>query len=181
MDCIFDKEKLSQVLSDFYNSTGIAVALYDALMQNIAGAPSCHSPYCTYIRNRGECIKNCSQSNFIHMKEVSLNRKINRYTCHAGLMETILPILYEDVLIAYIQIGQFRDKEQRYSSEDNLQEVAEQYGFSLQELLARYEVLPVIYKKKLHSLYHILDIIVKSFWRDGLITYSRSILSIKIE
>lgn len=111
MDYIFNKEKLEQVLSDFYNSTGIAVALYDASMQSIAGAPACHSPYCTYIRNRGECIKNCSQSNFIHMKEVSLNRKISRYTCHAGLMETILPIIYEDVLIAYIQIGQFRDAE----------------------------------------------------------------------
>ena len=181
MNYIFNKEKLTQVLSDFYNSTGIAVALYDASMQSIAGAPSCHSPYCTYIRNRGECIKNCSQSNFIHMKEVSLNRKISRYTCHAGLMETILPIIYEDVLIAYIQIGQFRDAEHRYSGADKLQEVAKHYGFSLQKLLTLYEELPVVSEEKLHSLYHILDILVKSFWVDGLITYNRSMLSIKIE
>ena len=181
MDYIFNKEKLTQVLSDFYNSTGIAVALYDASMQSIAGAPSCHSPYCTHIRNRGECIKNCSQSNFIHMKEVSLNRKISRYTCHAGLMETILPIVYEDVLIAYIQIGQFRDAEHRYSGADKLQEVAKHYGFSLQKLLTLYEELPVVSEEKLHSLYHILDILVKSFWVDGLITYNRSMLSIKIE
>jgi AraC-like DNA-binding protein len=169
------------VLSDFYNSTGIAVALYDASMQSIAGAPSCHSPYCTHIRNRGECIKNCSQSNFIHMKEVSLNRKISRYTCHAGLMETILPIVYEDVLIAYIQIGQFRDAEQRYSSEDKLQKVAERYNFSLKELLSLYEDLPIVSEEKLNSLYHIVDILVKSFWIDGLIAYTRSMLSIKIE
>ena len=181
MDYIFNKEKLTQVLSDFYNSTGIAVALYDASMQSIAGAPSCHSPYCTHIRNRGECIKNCSQSNFIHMKEVSLNRKISRYTCHAGLMETILPIIYEDVLIAYIQIGQFRDEEGRYSSEDKLKEVAELYGFSLQKLLALYETLPVVSSEKLSSLYHVVDIIVKFFWLDGLITCKRSMLSIKIE
>jgi len=181
MDYIFNKEKLTQVLSDFYNSTGIAVALYDASMQSIAGAPSCHSPYCTHIRNRGECIKNCSQSNFIHMKEVSLNRKISRYTCHAGLMETILPIIYEDVLIAYIQIGQFRDEEGRYSSEDKLKEVAELYGFSLQKLLALYETLPVVSSEKLSSLYHVVDIIVKFFWLDGLITCQRSMLSIKIE
>jgi len=181
MDYIFNKEKLTQVLYDFYNSTGIAVALYDTSMQSIAGAPLSHSRYCSHIRNRGECVQNCVQSNLIHMKEVSLNRKICRYTCHAGLMETILPIIYEDVLIAYIQIGQFRDAEQRYSAEDKLPEVAERYGFSLQELLARYEVLPVISEEKLHSLYHILDIIVKSFWMDGLITYNRSMLSIKIE
>ena len=181
MNYIFNKEKLTQVLSDFYNSTGIAVALYDASMQSIAGAPSCHSPYCTHIRNRGECIKNCSQSNFIHMKEVSLNCKISRYTCHAGLMETILPIVYEDVLIAYIQIGQFRDAEQRYSSEDKLQKVAERYDFSLKELLSLYEDLPIVSEEKLNSLYHVVDIIVKSFWLDGLITCKRSMLSIKIE
>ena len=115
------------------------------------------------------------------MKEISLNRKISRYTCHAGLMETILPIIYEDVLIAYIQIGQFRDAEHRYSRADKLQEVAKHYGFSLQKLLTLYEELPVVSEEKLHSLYHILDILVKSFWVDGLITYSRSMLSIKIE
>ena len=181
MDYIFNKEKLKQVLSDFYNSTGIAVGLYDASKQSIAGAPYCHSPYCTYIRNRGECVRNCSQSNLIHMKEVFSNRQISRYTCHAGLMETILPVVYEDVLIAYIQIGQFRDAECRYSSADKLQEVAEQYGFSSEQLLALYEELPVVSEEKLHSLYHILDILVKSFWADGLITYNRSMLSVKIE
>ena len=44
-----------------------------------------------------------------------------------------------------------------------------------------YEELPVVSEEKLHSLYHILDILVKSFWVDGLITYNRSMLSIKIE
>lgn len=181
MEYIFNKEKLESVLSDFYNSTGIAVALYDASQRSVAGAPSYHSPYCTYIRSCGECIRNCSQSNLIHMKEVFSNQQISRYTCHAGLMETILPIVYEGVLIAYIQIGQFRDAEQRYSSADQLQEVAEQYGFSSKQLRALYEQLPVVSEEKLHSLYHIVDILVKSFWMDGLITYNRSMLSIKIE
>lgn len=180
MEYIFDKEKLEQALFDFYNSTGIAVALYDAYKKNIAGSPG-YSPYCKYIRKGNECVEHCDRSNLIHMKEVSLSRKVNRYTCHAGLMETILPIVYEDVLIAYIQIGQFRDAEHRYSGTDKLQEVAERYGFSLQELLELYEALPVVSREKLSSLYHIVDILVKSFWVDGLITYNRSMLSIKIE
>lgn len=181
MDYIFNKEKLTQVLTDFYHSTGIAVALYDASMQSIAGAPSFHSPYCAYIRSHGECVQNCNQSNLIHMKEVFSTRQISRYTCHGGLMETILPVVYEDVLIAYIQIGQFRDAEERYSSADQLQAVVKRYDVPLQELLALYEEQHVVSEEKLHSLYHILDIIVKSFWVDGLITYNRSMLSVKIK
>ena len=129
MDYLFDKEKLKQVVSDFYNSTGIAVALYDASKQGVAGSPLL-SPYCSHIRNREECIEGCSQSNLLHMKEVSLNRQVSRYTCHAGLMEMIFPVIYEGVLIAYIQIGQFRDAEHRYSSDDKLPKIAEKYGFS---------------------------------------------------
>ena len=180
MNCIFGKEKLKQALSDFYNSTGIAVTLYDASKQSIAWSPI-YSRYCTYIRKCEECIGHCSQSNLIHMKEVESDRQISRYTCHAGLMEMIMPIIYEDVLIAYIQIGQFRDAEHRYSVADKLPRIAEQYGFSSEQLLVLYDELPLVSEQRLHSLCHIVDILVKSFWQDGLITYNRSMLSIKIE
>ena len=180
MNYIFDKEKLTQVLSDFYNSTGIAVALYDASQRSVAGSPI-HSPFCTHIHNRKECIDHCNQSNLIHMKEVSLNWQISRYACHAGVMEVIFPVIYEDVLIAYIQIGQFRDAEHRYSRADKLPEIAEQYGFSLERLQVLYDELSLVSDERLNSLCHIVDILVKSFWQDGLITYNRSMLSIKIE
>ncbi len=110
-----------------------------------------------------------------------MNRQTCRYTCHAGLMEIIFPVIYDDVLIAYIQIGQFRDAEQRYSSADKLSEIAERYGLSYEQLLALYEDLPVVSEEKLNSLCHIVDILVKSFLVDGLITYNRSMLSVKIE
>jgi AraC-like DNA-binding protein len=180
MDYIFNKEKIQQVLSDFYNSTGIAVALYDASQNGVTGSPS-YTGYCAYIRTHTPCIEQCSQSNLIHMKEVFSNRRIHCYTCHAGLMEAILPIVYEDVLIAYIQIGQFRDAEARYSSAEELAAVAVRYGFDPHQLLALYERLPVVSEERLHSLCHIVDILVKSFWEDGLITENRSMLSIKIE
>ncbi len=180
MECIFNKEKLKEVLSDFYNSTGIAVALYDVYEEDIMHA-AILSPYCRHIRDCGECVKYCNQSNLIHMKEASLHRQPSRYTCHAGLMEMVFPIIYDDVLIAYIQIGQFRDAEQHYSAADKLPEIAERYGLSSEQLLSLYEEIPIVSEEKLNSLCHIIDILIKSFWVDGLITYHRSMLSIKIE
>ena len=64
MEYIFNKEKLERVLSDFYNSTGIAVALYDASQNSVAASPVL-SPYCTYIRRQGGCEAHCSRSNLI--------------------------------------------------------------------------------------------------------------------
>lgn len=180
MEYIFNKEKLAQVLFDFYNSTGIAVSLYNAYKEDVA-----HSlidvAYCRYIRSCGECTKHCLQSDFSHMEEASLHCETNRYTCHAGLMEMIFPVIYDGVLIAYIQIGQFRDAEQRYSSADRLPKIAERYGLSPEQLHTLYEEVPVVSEEKLNSLCRIIDILVKSFWVDGLITCNRSMLSIKIE
>ena len=180
MDCIFNKEKLCRVLSDFYSSTGIAITLYDAA-ENIVATSPVYSGYCALIRTKGVCVENCDRSNFIHMKEVASEHGISRYTCHAGLMETILPIVYEDVLIAYLQIGQFRDAEGIYSSEEGLIKSAERYGFDKGELLKRYGELPIISAEKLGAICNILEILIKSFWEDGLITYKRSMLSVKIE
>ena len=180
MDCIFDKEKLCEVLLDFYRSTGISVTLYDASENVVATLPVC-SRCCAYMRGDGRCVECCDRSNLDHMKEVARERKILRYTCHAGLMETILPIMYEDVLIAYLQIGQFRDAEEIYSTTDKIRATSRKYGFPEQELLQLYDDQPTVSEEKLSSLCKILEILIRSFWVDGLIYYNRSMLSIRIE
>jgi hypothetical protein len=115
------------------------------------------------------------------MKEVASSRDVSRYTCHAGLMETILPIVYEDVVIAYLQIGQFKDAAREYSSEERALECAERYGFDVEELRNRYAGLETVSEEKLASVCSILEILIKSFWEEGLITYKRSMLSVRIE
>ena len=180
MDCIFYKEKLCEVLLDFYRSTGVSVTLYDASEQVVATLPV-YSRYCAHIRGDKRCVECCDRSNLDHMKEVAKERKILRYTCHAGLMEAILPIMYEDVLIAYLQIGQFRDKEGIYSTPEKLRETAQKYGFPEEELLHLFDDQPTVSEERLTSLCKILEILIRSFWVDGLIYYNRSMLSIRIE
>lgn len=180
MECIFNKEKLKGVLYDFYKSTGIAITLYDASEQVVATSPI-YSDCCSLIRESEDCVKRCDRSNLTHMDEVATDRSIICYTCHAGLMETILPIMYEGVLIAYLQIGQFRDAEGIYSTEAELLASAQRYGLDRDELLCRYRRLPTVSRGKLDAICNILDIIIKSFWEDGLIAYKRSMLSVRIE
>ena len=180
MNCIFDKEKIERVLSDFYSSTGIAITLYDASETIIATSPI-YAEFCSYIRSKRQCVKNCDTSNFVHMKEVSESRQIICYSCHAGLKEIILPIIYEDVLIAYLQIGQLRDGEGVYTSAKKLAAIARQYGLDADKLISLYEKTPAISQEQLRSVCNILEILIKFFWMDGLISDSRSMLSVKIE
>ena len=180
MNCIFDKEKIERVLSDFYSSTGIAITLYDA-SETIIATSHIYAEFCSYIRSKRQCVKNCDTSNFVHMKEVSECRRITCYSCHAGLKEIILPIIYEDVLIAYLQIGQLRDEEEGNTSAEKLAAIARQYGLDTDKLISLYEKTTAISQEKLRSVCNILEILIKSFWMEGLISDSRSMLSVKIE
>ena len=47
--------------------------------------------------------------------------------------------------------------------------------------LVLYEKVPVISREKLQAHLNIMDVVIKSFWADGLITYKRSMLSVRIE
>lgn len=179
MDYIFNKEKLETLISDFYISTGIAITLYDA-SENVVTKSPVFSGCCTCIREKEACVNSCDRSNWAHMKLAAKQKSAHSYTCHAGLMETITPILYEGVVIAYLQIGQFRDAEQVYSSSDRVREAARRYGYSEETLLRMYESLPVVSKEKLRALLNITNILIRSFWEDGLILRHRSMLSVKI-
>ena len=96
-------------------------------------------------------------------------------------METITPIFYEDTLIAYMQTGQFRDGEGVYSTAERLLQTERQYGFESGALLELYKELPLVTKVKLKALQHLMDVLIQSFWMDGLIRANRSMLSVKIE
>ncbi len=180
MAYIFNSEKIKKLLSDFYLSTDISVAFYDSNMNLVANLPE-HTPYCKCVRNKKDCIKNCVLSNLSHMKDSEGNKQMVSYTCHAGLMETIIPVTYEETLIGFVQIGQFRDAQQKFSSEEKVKQVAKTYKINQNKLIKLYRNLPVLTEEKLQSVIQIMMILIRSFWDDSLITLNRSMLSVKIE
>ena len=177
---IFDGKKIERSISDFYIGTGIAAVLYDADGETVAASKS-YTKYCAAVRKNEKRVLACSRSNYLQMDEAKRTGKTVFYTCHAGLMEVIKPIFYEDTLIAYLQIGQFRDGAGTYSNEGKALRAAESYGLDGEKILSLYKDLPVVSSEKLQALQNLMDTIVKSFWSDGLIHSKRSMLSVRIE
>ena len=177
---IFEKEKIEKSISDFYVATGIAAVLYDADGETVA-ASRAYTKYCAAIRQKDGCALECSRSNYVHMDEAKRTKKTVFYTCHAGIMEAIEPIFYEDTLIAYLQIGQFKDGAGTYSNEKNVAAKIERYGLDKKEMLPLYRGIPMVSSEKLQALQNLMNTMVKSFWGDGLIRSKRSMLSVKIE
>lgn len=115
------------------------------------------------------------------MEEVLRTRQVCEYTCHAGLKEVIIPIIYEDVLIAYLQVGQMRDENQSYFSLEKIKEISVKYGLHIDRLLALYGEVSIVSSEKYNAACNILEVMIRSFWADELIRYQRSMLSVKVE
>ena len=179
MNYFFNTEKINNLLDDFYVATGIAVVFYDAEMNIIVKHK--HSQYCLCIRQDSARKRNCNRSNLDHMKEAARTRKTVCYTCHAGIMETIIPVVYEETIIGYMQIGQFRDEKGEYSSSERVALALKHYKLPPEEMLKLYEELPVVSDEKFEALKKIMRILIKSLWSDSLIRHNRSMLSVKIE
>ena len=165
---------------DFYISTGIAITLYDKQTAVVASSRE-YTPYCAQIRQRGECTERCVESNLLHIKEAERTGGTVYYMCHGGNMEVITPVIYENTVIAYLQIGQFHDENGEYSDSSYPKRVAGAFGFDCAELEALYKRVPTVSAAKLSALENILGVIVRSFWEDGLISCKRSMLSVRVE
>lgn len=180
MNYTFNFEKINALLYDFYKSTGIAVGFYDSLFNPIGGS-NVLSPYCEKIKSNNFACKQCDMSNLKGMRIAEKDNKTLVYTCHAGLVETITPVVFNGIIIAYMQTGQFIDQERVYSNQQMVKACEETYGFKKGELTALYNALPVVSKEKLSALNNIMDVLIKSLWEHGLISLSHSANLLKIE
>lgn len=180
MSYTFNQNKINALLHDFYESTGIAVGFYDANFNAIGGS-NVLSPFCAKIKTNPTACLMCENSNKKGMRLAEKSRHTVVYTCHAGLVETITPVFYNEQIIAYMQTGQFIDKENVYSTKEKVAICEKEYSFLSGEILNLYGALPIVSKEKLNALESIMNVLIKSLWENDFIKLNRSALSLKIE
>ena len=174
---IFENRKIEALISDFYISTGIVITLYD-INQNAIASSGKHTDFCALIGRIPGLKKLCRLCDTEHIELAKKNRTAVYYTCHAGNTEVITPVFYEDTIIAYLQIGQFRTTNATHVDALKLMDL----GYTnFRRIDTALNNIPIVSNQKLASLHNLLNIIIKSFWEDGLITCKRSMLSVKIE
>lgn len=182
MDITFNKRKLEELLVNFYNCTQISISIFDSNYVCVANGGS-PQRFCNKIRANGLTLQGCTLSDENHFKKAKTEKKTIVYTCHAGIVESITPIFYENVIIAYVMLGRFRDAEHKYSSLSIVRKSLSAYGLMDQEkeYLKLYKQLPVFSVEQLNSAIAILKTCIRYIWNENLIKLNKSMLPTKIE
>ncbi|MBQ8344779.1 MAG: PocR ligand-binding domain-containing protein [Clostridia bacterium] len=112
MMLLIEKEKLNQILKDFYLLTGVRIAVCDEQRRALAVYPKAMCSYCERHRRTSTAFyAQCMDSDEKAFQTVKATRRQSTYRCHAGLYESVCPILLEDNLLGFLMIGQFIRKE----------------------------------------------------------------------
>lgn len=183
MKVTFERNQLQELLNDFYNCTHMAITLFDSELECIYGRGD-FVRFCDHFAGDPTRVTYCDLSNKIHAAQAKKEKRTIVFTCHAGMTETITPIFYDDVIIAYLMLGRFRDQDQLFSSEEKMLECIKKFNFSskmIKKLIEDYNDATIISQNTIYSAINILEIAIKYIWSESLIKLNKNMLAAQIE
>ena len=146
-----DLQRLTNLLQDFYNLTGMKICIYDGGEEELCYYPEKLSSFCSLLRQDEKMNERCLQCDHHAFAQCKKTHEQYVYTCHAGLIECVSPILYDGKILGYIVLGQVKTDETAPFS------YLEEVSVSSKELEKRFRSLPTVSLDKLRSAVHVLD------------------------
>ena len=149
----YNLKKMRELLHDFYYLTKIKICIYDSGENELCFYPEKLTPFCAMLREDEEMNERCRACDRHAFAQCKKTRRQYVYTCHAGLIEGISPILYDDRIIGYIAIGQIKS-----NPKADFEDLAERIPTERRESLrALFRQLPTTEEEKITCAMRILD------------------------
>lgn len=109
MDVFYNNEQLLKLISDIYELTDIWVNIHDLSGKDIQIRDK-STDFCRLINNTPQGHARCVSCDENAAKICKSIKGIYHYRCHAGICETLIPILDRGEVIAYLGFGQLLDE-----------------------------------------------------------------------
>lgn len=176
----FNKEKLDKLLYDFYCLTGLATSVWDPQVNLLSFQPRNMCSFCTAIKSSALGRERCMQSDRAVCMECAKTGKPTTHYCHAGLVDTAVPIKFKNTVLGYIIFGQVADKKQDYAYE-KIKELSNELKLDYKELLTAYRELDKYDKDRINSAASIMKNVTAHLWLSEYIEIGYSALAQEID
>lgn len=93
---------LKTVLQDFYEITGMHIAVMDSEYRGICACRSENNSFCEYIHRSSKCLETCLSSDTARLKNAAESGELQLYTCPFGVFEAIHPIMKDRNIIGFL-------------------------------------------------------------------------------
>lgn len=158
----FHIEKLDNLLRDFYLLTGLTISVWDANFKQLSFQPKEMCGFCRIVKNSPKGKQRCFLSDKAVCLACAKAKKPITHYCHAGLVDTAVPIRYKDSVLGYVMFGQIKD-----GTTDNtktLQKLSREIQVDYSDLLKNYEELDIYNSDKINAASNILRAATRYIW-----------------
>ena len=168
----FNIERLDRLLWDFYRITGLTVSVWDAKFNMLAYQPKEMSGFCRKIREFPEGKRRCYLSDKAVCGECKKTGQPATHMCHAGLIDSAVPIKYQDEILGFMMFGQAigTDKKSAYPK---IKKLSADLGIKYDMLIDLYEELDIYDEEKISAAANILKMSARYLWLSEYIEIKR--------
>jgi AraC-like DNA-binding protein len=137
---IFLHKEVTTLIDAFALCFSVKVTFFSVNMEElIVGLKNPGSQYCRHIQTELLLREKCILNDHKMCRYVAHSKSSTTYSCHAGLLESIIPIIIEDKIIGYLVVGQYRDS---LKVPEDIVALWEEKFNSKKEIVAAYAALP---------------------------------------
>lgn len=139
-------------MQDFYTLTNIRIVIFDTEFKELLAYPQDRENFCRFLRQTPGGEAGCTASDKRGCLRCAKCRELVMYRCHAGLTESVVPILDKNEVLAYVMFGQIIPTE---TSEATKQEIKRRYPSLAHEV----DHIPIKSQKELNAAATVLQAI----------------------
>ena len=159
----FNIEKLNDLLLDFYRITGLTVSVWDTNLEQIGFQPKEMSDFCRTVREYPEGCRRCFMSDKSVIMACARSGKPETLYCHAGLVDTAVPIKFRDKVCGYIMFGQVVH-EPREGALSSIKKLCRDLGIDEEIMMEHYNKLDRYDEEKIAAAANILKMSTRYLW-----------------
>ena len=108
MNIRYDINKLKKIIDDICTLTGLCIAILDTKQNFLYSNGREKSQLCARVQESAIGIARCTCSDRDMLSRAKNELRTVSHICHAGLRDTVVPILREGIIVGFIIIGRLR-------------------------------------------------------------------------
>lgn len=178
-----NKKELQKIANYIYNITDTVIAIYDENKNRICSypAPDSMCEFCSEIRRSSELTQKCYESDDVAFEICKSTRQPHIYHCHIGLLEVAAPIIYDNMVLGYIQFGQITDLEDKTALLSNIKNIADSYHLDYDVLVSSLPKIQYRTNEYILSISKLLEMCANYIWLNSIISIKKEGLAYNID
>lgn len=168
------KKDVQQIFDEFSSCFNIRIVFFSVDGEELAvGLNKPCNEYCSLIREKLFQKDMCTHFEKVLLNKALKSKDMTTAQCYSGMIESVIPIFFENIHLGYCMLGQYR------SDEKIKQDIIEKWKMefkSTENLIIAYLKTPSFSKKQIQNIQNFFHVIVNYIVSNNMIILKRNLL-----